>query len=334
MKIQKLKKKFDPASEGGVYKIVNALDARMRKAFLKALDNIKDAASLTELEKAFETGGIYAAIDSIGSFNPYFEAELVPELEDAVSRSGRLAVTTTLDGKVNNTFKFSMLNPATVEAVNSHGAALVSQISDNTRAGIIEANRIGLITGSSPKQTARMFRDSIGLTENQANAVNNYKQALINNDANALNYSLRDKRFDSTVRQLIDTNKVDMVKIDKMVQRYTDKYIKYRSEVIARTESMRAISMGDFEAGRQAEESGAFGDETYKRFWIDTGDSRERASHFLISGMNPEGRGYNEPFQTPLGPLKYPRDPSGTARNTVQCRCTTVLRRVGSYFNR
>jgi hypothetical protein len=59
-----------------------------------------------------------------------------------------------------------------------------------------------------------------------------------------------------------------------------------------------------------------------KRFWVYTHDKRTRMSHREIPGMNPEGVDMDGGmYQTPLGPLQYPRDPNGIGSNTIQCRC-------------
>ena len=96
--------------------------------------------------------------------------------------------------------------------------------------------------------------------------------------------------------------------------------------MIARTESMTAISVGQEEAIRQGVNSGAI--QTVNRdgrelrgFWVATHDGRTRHAHLAIPGMNPKGVPVGVAFKTPLGPMMMPRDPDGTAANTIQCRC-------------
>ena len=55
-----------------------------------------------------------------------------------------------------------------------------------------------------------------------------------------------------------------------------------------------------------------------------------RNSHLQIPGLNESGRGQNEKFITPLGPLLYPADPDGTAANVINCRCAVFARIVSA----
>ena len=54
----------------------------------------------------------------------------------------------------------------------------------------------------------------------------------------ALTYDLRDHRFDATIRRAQrEVVPLSQDRIEKMLGRYRERFIKYRAEVIARTES-------------------------------------------------------------------------------------------------
>lgn len=84
---------------------------------------------------------------------------------------------------------------------------------------------------------------------------------------------------------------------------------------------MRAVTVGQRASIKQMLAEGAIDGTRVRRFWVNTKDSRTRDGHRRIPGMNPKGVPLDGVYQTPDGPLAFPRDPNGTAENIVQCRC-------------
>jgi hypothetical protein len=183
----------------------------------------------------------------------------------------------------------------------------------------------GVREGMNPIATARDFRGSIGLTEYQTKIVANYRRSLETLSRDALERELRDRRFDRTVTNAIDGNiPLSQERIDMMVERYTEKWVKYRSEAIARTESLRAANAGSNELYRQAIDRGDLNQGDLIREWIPAKDDRVRDSHAEMAGQT---RGVNEPFISGLGnELMYPGDPSSPAEDTIHCRCAVTTR--------
>lgn len=83
---------------------------------------------------------------------------------------------------------------------------------------------------------------------------------------------------------------------------------------ITRTEGGRIQSEATFEAMNEAKKMGA---EVAKR-WDSTLDNRTRESHAQVDG---EIRELDEPFSNGL---MYPRDPSGSAEEVINCRCALL----------
>lgn len=108
-----------------------------------------------------------------------------------------------------------------------------------------------------------------------------------------------------------------------MVGRYRERYIKYRAEVIGRTEALRAVHQGTQEMYRQAVEQGAMSSTEYKHKWVSARDKRVRDSHRHLNGLV---RMEGETFPGNDGALKYPGDPDAPASETVQCRCCLSTR--------
>jgi hypothetical protein len=98
-----------------------------------------------------------------------------------------------------------------------------------------------------------------------------------------------------------------------MVDAYRNRYLKYRSNTIARTESLRAANLGSFESWRQVvQDAGILRDNEVKRVWTTAGDDRVRETHRMASGQK---RGMTEPFIVDGFGMMYP--PAGP-----NCRCT------------
>ena len=83
-----------------------------------------------------------------------------------------------------------------------------------------------------------------------------------------------------------------------------------RAEKIARTETHNTVGAGSHETYRVAG--------VQQKEWLTSLDGRERASHAAING---EIVGIDQPFSNGL---MYPGDPSGSAEEVVNCRCTEL----------
>lgn len=315
-----------------LFDIAARFETPIREAFLSAVSQIKEQTDLEELEQQLRENGLAGATAFFQNLqvNQVFTAAMAIPLQEAISASGRLAFSF-IPGPavVNEAFVFNPLVRESAEAIRNYELDLIQQVSNNTRAAVRNAVEADIISGRNPRETARTFRETIGLTPRQEQAVRNYRRALEQLDPVALQRKLRDRRFDGSVRRAINESRpLPQDQIDRAVQRYRERYIRHRSEVIARTESLRAISIGNHQANLQMIAQGSIDPEMVRRFWIFTRDERTRAAHRRIPGLNPGGVRLDQPFVTPLGPLLFPRDPNGSAQNTVQCRCTIVIRLV------
>lgn len=214
---------------------------------------------------------------------------------------------------------FDVSNSRAVEYMRQNNLRLITGFNADQREVTRRALVQGLEEGLSPKATARLFRRSIGLTPHQQQSVENFRRLLETRDSAALDRALRDKRFDSTLRRAIENDEaLDPKHLDKMVNRYRERYIKYRSEVISLTETQRAIHAGSEEMYRQAIQAGAIDPDSLRRRWH-TRSTKPRDSH---SAMNGQVRPLGEPFISGQGYLlEYPGDISAPASETIQCHC-------------
>ena len=129
-------------------------------------------------------------------------------------------------------------------------------------------------------------------------------------DSEALTRQLRDRRFDRpSGAPLLAENRLTQAQIDRMVERYRERYIKYRAEVIGRTEALRAVHAGNDEGYRQAIDGGAIDLEELQRTW----KSRHKMSVRRDSHRLPEGKcaALMRPFVVGGAQLRYPGDSQG-----------------------
>lgn len=287
----------------------------MQLAWLEAIGRIR-----TELERTKAAPGSPQAEKVVASqMGAWFQGEWVQTMVVSGARAGeelrKLGVNVAFDGTYRTT----------IEALQSHRVRLVHGFTVEQTQLTVNAVHQGQLAGANPIETAREFRNSIGLAPKQADAVRNYRRLLETQDRAALQRTLRDRRFDPTVNNAV-SNGVPLTptQITKMVDRYRDRMIKHRSEVIARTESLRALNTGQDVMYKQALDEGALEKDEVEFEWFTARDERVRVSHRVMHGQR---RKQGEPFVTGNGALVlYPCDPDGPAEDTIQCRCTRVPR--------
>ena len=312
-----------------ILEIADRFEPRIRTALLGAFMQIQQRTTLAEALRQFESRGIEGIMSLLDNIETDLSGEFSDELENAIRDSGRVSIELMPRQAVIGPFNYSTFNLATAAAIREYELNLIQQISNESREAVRRGVQADIIAGRSPRATARTFRANIGLTVNQEQAVRNYRTFLETLDRQALERALRDRRFDRTILNAIQNDRpLRRDQIDRMVQRYRERLIAHRSTVIARTESLRAVSIGNHTAVQQMLEVGAVDGQRVRRFWVYTRDARTRAAHRRVPSLNPEGVDLNEPFVTPLGPLRFPRDPNGTGANTIQCRCTVDYRLV------
>jgi hypothetical protein len=313
----------DPAAR--LEALLDQQEVRIANIFRTAVEGLKDQVDLDVLADLIERGRVNEALD-----------ELMHIAESLGSSSNVAFVTagqSTADFLTNagvGRVVFNQVNVLAVAMMQANRLELVREFSDEQRRATSTALISGVESGINPRDQARNFRDSIGLTERQWAAVANYRRSLemVGSDPNAqrdaLTRALRDKRGDRTIlRAVREAQPLPKEKIDWLIQRYTARYIKHRAEVIGRTEALRAVHQGNEEMYRQAIADGVIRAEDIERKWVTRLDGRQRDTHALLNGQK---RGWGEVWLTRHGPIRYPGDPEAPASETIQCRCALATR--------
>lgn len=321
-------------------KLIDAWDPILQKAFLDSIANIKDQAQIEQIAVAIRDGSLEAAFKAVG-INPVMFRPMDKAIQNAFEAGGNI-VTSGFPmvggpGELRTIFQFDIRNPTAEAWLKEYSSSLVTEIVDDQRNLIRQALERGLANGENPRATAlnlvgrigpngKRSGGLIGLTSSQAEWVQNYADALASDSpTDALNYNLRDARFDAAVQRAADSGiPLTEDQIDTMTTSYTNRALKYRAESIARTESMAALHEAQGQAVDQAIESGEVDPENIEQIWRSTKDKRTRSSHRDMDGQTVK---YGEMFISGLGnELAHPGDPNGAAEDVIGCRCWREFR--------
>ncbi len=303
----------DPAKR--IFDLIDKYEVRLNRQFMVMISSIRDDMVLKEIEQLIISGRLNEAFTSAEAYVNRFAGQInnvyIASGMDTADVLGAVAV---VDFDITN-----------IRAVNNMRLNQLTFIREFTQEQVLATRHAlmdGVARGLNPRAQARVFRDSIGLTLRQQQAVSNYRNLLSEGSAEALTRKLRDGRFDRTVQAAIrDGRPLAPEQIDRMVGRYQERYIKYRSEVIARTESLSAVHEGKEEMYQQAFDNGTLNPDKVTRKWHPARDARVRDTHWPMSGQT---RRVNEPFTTGAGvSIMYPGDRNAPAKERIQCRCAT-----------
>lgn len=296
--------------------IADKYDLRIREALNLVWENVRRSESLANLEYIIETQGISGLLPILDTLPDELSAQLRPVIENAIAESGRVVVQVLPKAAVTAPVVFSLVNPRVGAYINNYVGQMIREVSDETVKAVQIAVNQGVVTGRNPRQIARDFRSSIGLTSRQEQTVQRLRAALEKGEAGYVN-SLT--TVTDSAKNAVSAGKLSESQIDKIVEQTRLRYVKQRTETIARTESLRATSVGQDLAIREGQITGAISNELLKR-WLYRHDTRTRDAH-ISAGETNGWIPMNRPFSTPLGPLMFPRDPNGSASNTINCRC-------------
>jgi hypothetical protein len=311
-----------------LHDIADSAAPEVRRRFLDAIKAIRGTVKEAKLRAALETGNIDTVMEVLGldrALGP-IEPGLLKPLEATAREAGGAALDATpaIADAVRGgqlAMRFDAINPHTVQSVRTYGFNLIRQVSDDTRDGIRAIVANAMEFGGHPSEQARQIRSLIGLTENQADAVANFRRLLEARDPEALTRGLRDRRFDSTLLRVLGDEGVDDLsaeQIDRMVERYASRMLDFRANTIARTETISAARIGTQNAWVQATENGLLDRADVRQGWMVTPDDRLCIYCAAVPALNPDGVRLGEQFITPLGPVDGPT-------LHPQCRCIVYL---------
>lgn len=310
--------------------LLEQLEPEVRAAFEEALQ--QNRISAKRIAELIEAGQIEALLDELNISPEYFSA--VRDAVDAAFYEGARFQGTQFAALA----PFNRRHWQAEEWARQNGSRLIVEISENTREGVrtfvqeaLEAGRNSNtiardIAGRTNRVTGKREGGIVGLTGQQASFVTNARDELEKLDASYFQRAARDRRYDSMVRKAIKAGKpLAKGDVDRIVQRYMDGMLIRRADIIARTETHRALNAGRYEAMRQNAENAGVPESAITVKWQATLDGRVRDTHRM---MNKKTVPYGQPFVSPSGArMKFPgdRDLGAPGAETIHCRCTTTF---------
>ena len=308
----------DPASR--LQRLIRQQNPRFASGFRLLVKQIKRDVDLVEIAALIEAGRLEEALTITLARTPrlgnLWVDSYVTAAKDTAKFLNREVASIVVD--------FDQTNPFAMRIARENQLRLVNGFGDVQRRATREALIDGIQTGANPLQQARNFKDSIGLTERQVRAVNNYKRLLREGDAEALTRELRDKRFDRTVRRAMESGRpLTEAQLDKMTDRYRERYLQYRSRVIARTEALKSVHQGKHNMYQQAIENGDLDANNLMQEWETSMLDNVRDSH---SDMHGQIQPWGQLFISGKGNATEMPGGFGVPEEDIQCACAVGTR--------
>jgi hypothetical protein len=205
--------------------------------------------------------------------------ELVGQLAGPVAKrdplSDVLAAAAGDAASVSITGQFGLANPDAVTWAQARSGELIAGIDDETRRLIADQVARGQAGDLSAQQIAAKVRDLVGLTPQQARAMQAFRGHL----ERVADAGKAGKPAAATVANTFGLSpwkggKLDAAKVDKLVDQYRGRLVKQRAETIARTEMIRAANEGDRLAWQKQIDQGGADGMIVVREWSVTHDDR------------------------------------------------------------
>lgn len=267
-----------------LHDLADAAAPAVRRAFLDAIQKVRGTVKEAELRAALETGNVDAvmrALDLDQKVADALAAEMQTRLEDEFIQAGRAAVEQSLPKEIAASIRFDPTNPQSVAFLRQYDFGLIRQVTQETRDAVRTVVQSAFEAGGHPREQAKAIREFIGLTDRQAQAVLNYRAALVEEERPA-------------------------DQVERMVARYQQRLLKLRATTISRTETIRAANAGQQAAWRQAADQQLLNRVTTRRQWLVVIDDRLCPFCAAIPLLNPGGVSLDQSFASPLGPVDYP----------------------------
>ncbi len=310
-------------SEREMQDLLDLVARTLGRSWLDIVEWLRDQNALEAVDARLAAGDIQGVIREVQTAAERYAADT-----HAAYITGGQKAASWLDAQTaSSIIRFDVQNSRAVTYAQQQQRQLIAGLTQESRQVVQRVIVDGIRNGDNPLETARNLRDSIGLAPSQADAVASYRRALESGDyRNAISRALSDGRTDRSLEAALrNGTAIDPSRIDAMVERYRQNMIGYRAQVIARTESLRAVHAGTHELYRQAVDNGDVDADQLTRSWVHTGHGKDsRPGHIQMNGQT---RGPFDPFDSPDGAqLMYPGDPDAPPDETVQCRCTVATR--------
>lgn len=285
-------------------RIARTYETAVATAWMRALGRVQAGISDKALRTALTSKNLVAAEAAIGASS---FGQMMRDLEDPLARTA--AATGTASAKTltagGYSLGFNATHPNVILYARDQSATLVRGVTATAREAIRTVIALGAQEGLTIEAQARAIREVVGLPPSWAASPLHLEQELRRGDAAAATARRLSAVDKQQIRSRIAAGTVDEKFIAECRARYTASLINRRALNIARTETIGAANWGQQESWRQGVAGGHI-PRGAKRFWLATPSSTLCHHCAEIPGLNPSGRGIEEPFLTPFGERMLP----------------------------
>lgn len=313
---------------------IKKLSRAVLLAFLRSVDKRLQGITLTEVEALIDKQD---ALFELLKFKESDLAEIFEEIRKAQQTGGKMQAEAVGAG-------FSSTATKTAAWMVTKSSDFVTDINESVRNNLREILAVNNTLGIGIRQTAldivgrvglngKRTGGILGMNQPQAKAAASARANLESGEKDAmrayLGNELRDRRFDGIVKKAIaEGKKLPVNIIGQIITNYQNRLMRWRGEMIARTETMEAVHAGQAQAMAQQVDNGTLDGWRVVKIWMTTDDKRTRHDHWLMDGKEV---GEKDFFVLPDGSLmQYPGDSSHGARagQVINCRCTVAYKMV------
>lgn len=236
-------------------RLFDNLEPKARRQINRAITRVGSKVTTAMITESVRRGRVSKRLsEALNTLPDELRIAVGPVIETAVAQAGAVSLRRIVAG-----VRFDITNPLATEAAGTITADLVRQVSRETKKSLRVVLQQAFEDRLPPAATARRIKPLIGLHSRQAQAVRNFRARLV---ASGL--------------------KADLV--DKRAARYAAKLLRQRSFLIARTETIRALSAGQQAAWRTARNAGRIPKTSLQR-WSVVGDDRLCPICIALSGV-------------------------------------------------
>lgn len=330
-----------------VLKLADELEPGVRRAFVQAIMNTREAVDVSALVAALEAGDVARAA-SLLEINP----RLLFPLNDAIMGSYAAGAKMVTDAARRSgvVIGFDGRHPRAEAYARDQVGTMITQLAESQREGTIAAVRDvvenQLVDGRAPRSAAldivgrvnrsTGFREGgiVGLDAQRADRLWKVTQGMRTPEGvqdlvqgGRVRYKVN-RATERRILRAFDAG-TSVPEADRVLsaRQYGNQLLRERGETIARTESITALRAGRREGFEQAIEQGAVDRDAIQREWDASGDSRVREDHTAMDGATLDTM--TEPWVLPDGSrMMYPGDGSmgAPADQVINCRCVEVYR--------
>jgi hypothetical protein len=184
--------------------------------------------------------------------------------------------------------KFDLRSPEAIDWCKKYAADQIKYINNNTKLAVRQVISRGLEEGLSPTEQTAAVKELVGLLPQHVAAVENYRAAL---------------------------SDLDPSTIDNLVEKYADKLLQYRADMIGRTEALDACNNGSRIATEDASDRGILPKDEYEQEWVYNEGMHDKEDCPICEPMSGERTPIGEAFSNDL--MCGPAHP--------HCMCSTII---------